>query len=227
MAAPTPNRYWRLLHDPRFTPPAPNPGPPVVSTKAFLGLTPQVQTLAGMVHTIVPYIPQSAQVLSHQCPDAPWQTLQQGVPQSTPTREEHPKNEVPRCLPNEVMAKNPNTSVIQSASSSRNVIRIPSEPDAASSDSTDLVREQLCQVNQRLDEVQREFVKSKEEDDGETSKGVPCLSPRFKINRSHPAFGSRSWSPMMEALTYRSTSRCLELRWLSTTPLTLGCVTPL
>ncbi|RWV83334.1 hypothetical protein GW17_00055077 [Ensete ventricosum] len=152
--------------------------------------------------------------------------LQQGVPQSTPTREEHPENEVPRRLPNEVMAKNSNASVIQSASHSRNVIRIPSEPDAASSDSTDLVREQLCQVNQRLDEVQREFVKSKEEV-GETSKGVPCLSPRFKINRSHLAFGSRSWSPMTEALTHRSTSRRLELRWLSTTPPTLGCVAPL
>ncbi|RZS02673.1 hypothetical protein BHM03_00032752 [Ensete ventricosum] len=37
--APTPNRYWRLLNDLGFTPPAPNPGPPAVLTKVFLGLT--------------------------------------------------------------------------------------------------------------------------------------------------------------------------------------------
>ncbi|RWW62596.1 hypothetical protein BHE74_00030268 [Ensete ventricosum] len=36
---PTPNRYWRFLNDPGFTPLAPNPRPPAVSTEAFLGLT--------------------------------------------------------------------------------------------------------------------------------------------------------------------------------------------
>ncbi|RWW69170.1 hypothetical protein BHE74_00023256 [Ensete ventricosum] len=73
---PTPNCYWRLLNDPRFTPPAPNRGPPAVSTEAFLDLTQQVQTLAGMMQAIVPYIPQLAQALAHQCSDAPRQTLQ-------------------------------------------------------------------------------------------------------------------------------------------------------
>ncbi|RRT85928.1 hypothetical protein B296_00000369 [Ensete ventricosum] len=71
VAAPTPSRYWRLFNDPGFTPPAPNTQPPAISTEAFLSLTQQVKTLARMVQTIVPYIPQLAQVLAHQRPDTP------------------------------------------------------------------------------------------------------------------------------------------------------------
>ncbi|RRT78448.1 hypothetical protein B296_00003892 [Ensete ventricosum] len=56
----TPNRYWRLLNDLGFTPPAPNPGPPAVLTKVFLGLTQWVQMLTEMMQVIVPYIPQLA-----------------------------------------------------------------------------------------------------------------------------------------------------------------------
>ncbi|RWW44403.1 hypothetical protein BHE74_00049853 [Ensete ventricosum] len=156
---PTPNRYWRLLNDPApapgLTPPPPNLGPPIVTTEAFLGLTQQVQTLAGMIEAIVPYIPQLAkalaQALAHQCPDAPRQTLQWEVPQSRPTREEHPNNEAPH---------HPRTNVI-------------------SSYSTNSVREQLRQVNQRLDEVQRDFVKSKEEV-GETTKGRSPFIPEIQ-----------------------------------------------
>ncbi|RRT84221.1 hypothetical protein B296_00000134 [Ensete ventricosum] len=55
-------------------------------------------------------------------------------------QEEHPDNEVPRCLPNEAMVENPNASIIQPSSRSRNVIHIPSESDAVSSDSTDSMR---------------------------------------------------------------------------------------
>ncbi|RRT79598.1 hypothetical protein B296_00005182 [Ensete ventricosum] len=47
------------------------PGPPVVSIEAFLSLTQQVQTLAGMMQAIVLYIPQLAQVLAHQHLNAP------------------------------------------------------------------------------------------------------------------------------------------------------------
>ncbi|RZR85484.1 hypothetical protein BHM03_00012486 [Ensete ventricosum] len=53
MVAPTPNRYWRLFNNPGFTPPALNPGPPAVSAEVFLSFTQQVQTLAGMVQTIL------------------------------------------------------------------------------------------------------------------------------------------------------------------------------
>ncbi|RRT78797.1 hypothetical protein B296_00026535 [Ensete ventricosum] len=69
--APTPNRYWRLFDDPRFTPPAPNPGPPALSTEAFLGLTQQVQTLVGMMQAIIPYIPQLVQALAQERSNIP------------------------------------------------------------------------------------------------------------------------------------------------------------
>ncbi|RZS04336.1 hypothetical protein BHM03_00034660 [Ensete ventricosum] len=41
-SAPTPNRYWRMLIDPGFSPLVANPGPPIVMVEAFLGLTHQV-----------------------------------------------------------------------------------------------------------------------------------------------------------------------------------------
>ncbi|RZR92052.1 hypothetical protein BHM03_00020295 [Ensete ventricosum] len=40
-----------MLTDPRFSPPIANLGLPIVTTEAFLGLTHQVQALAGMVQT--------------------------------------------------------------------------------------------------------------------------------------------------------------------------------
>ncbi|RWW69372.1 hypothetical protein BHE74_00023026 [Ensete ventricosum] len=47
------------------------------------------------------------------------------------------------------------------------------------SDSTNSLREQLCQVNQRLDEVHKEFIKSKEEL-GESSKGDSPYVPKIQ-----------------------------------------------
>ncbi|RWW10143.1 hypothetical protein GW17_00026316 [Ensete ventricosum] len=49
----TPNCFWRMMTDPGFSPSVANPTPSVVTAKAFLGLTNQVQALAGMVQTIV------------------------------------------------------------------------------------------------------------------------------------------------------------------------------
>ncbi|RWW12345.1 hypothetical protein GW17_00023989 [Ensete ventricosum] len=63
-----------------------------------------------------------------------------------------------------------NASVSQPANHSRDVMCLSLEPDVVSSDSTNSVREQLRQVNQRLDEVQKDVVRSKEEV-GETTKG--------------------------------------------------------
>ncbi|RRT63592.1 hypothetical protein B296_00031935 [Ensete ventricosum] len=57
-AVPTPNRFWRIMTDPGFPSPASNPAPPAVTAEAFLGLTSQVQALAGMVQTIISYLPQ-------------------------------------------------------------------------------------------------------------------------------------------------------------------------
>ncbi|RRT46911.1 hypothetical protein B296_00033752 [Ensete ventricosum] len=56
-SGPTPNRFWRMMTDPGFSPPVSNPSPFFVMAEAFLGLTNQVQALAGMVQTIVPYLP--------------------------------------------------------------------------------------------------------------------------------------------------------------------------
>ncbi|RZR88775.1 hypothetical protein BHM03_00016406 [Ensete ventricosum] len=161
---PTPSRYWRLFNDPGFTPPAPNPEPLVM--------------LAEMMQTTIPYIPQLAQALACQHSDAPQQMPQQGISQLSQTRGEQPDNGGPRRLPTEVIAENPNASVIQPASPSRNIVHVPSESDVISSDSTNSVREQLRQVNQRLDDVQREFVMSKEEI-GEGSKGESPFIPEI------------------------------------------------
>ncbi|RRT32779.1 hypothetical protein B296_00050343, partial [Ensete ventricosum] len=60
---------------------------------------------------------------------------------------------------------------------SRDVMRLPPKPDVVSSDSTNSVRE-LCQINQRIDEVQRDFVRSKEEV-GETTKGGSPFAPEI------------------------------------------------
>ncbi|RRT61307.1 hypothetical protein B296_00027992 [Ensete ventricosum] len=182
-----------LFNDPGFTPPASNLGPPAVSAEAFLSLTQQVQTLVGMVQISIPYIPQLAQALAHQRPDAPRQTPQQGIPQSSLTRGEHPDNGGPCCLSTEVTVENLNTSVMQPVSCSWNVIHVPSKLDAISSYSIDSVGEQLRQVNQRLDEVQREFVKSKEEI-GESSKGGSPFVPEI-LDKPIPA---NFWLPILE-----------------------------
>ncbi|RRT40315.1 hypothetical protein B296_00041596 [Ensete ventricosum] len=58
----------------------------------------------------------------------------------------------------EAAIENLNASVSQPPNRSRDVIRLPPEPDVVSSNSTNSVREQLRQVNQRIDEVQRDFV---------------------------------------------------------------------
>ncbi|RZR82623.1 hypothetical protein BHM03_00009075 [Ensete ventricosum] len=180
---PTPNRYWRLFNDlglappdPRLSPITPGLGPPVVTTEAFLGLTQQVRMLTGMIQAIVPCIPQLAQASMHQHPRVPRQMLQREAPQSRPSQGEHPSG-APHP-PVEATIENPNTSVSQPTNCSRDVMRLLPEPDVVSSDSTNSVREQLHQVNQRLDEVQRDFVRSKEEV-GETTKGRSPFAPEI------------------------------------------------
>ncbi|RWV94825.1 hypothetical protein GW17_00042601 [Ensete ventricosum] len=75
-----------------------------------------------------------------------------------------------QCSPTEVTLENPSTPVVCSTNHSRDIAHMAPKLDTLSSDSTDSIRKQLRQVNQRLDEVQKEFIKSKEEL-GETSKG--------------------------------------------------------
>ncbi|RWW80984.1 hypothetical protein BHE74_00010648 [Ensete ventricosum] len=207
---PTPNRYWRLFNDPGLTPPPPSLGPPVVTAEAFLGLAQQVRTLTGIIQAIVPYIPQLAQAPMHQRPDVPRQTLQQEAPQSRPTQGEHPGSGALHHPPIEATIENPNTSVSQPANRSRDVMHTPLEPYVVSSDSTNSVREQLRQVNQRLDEVQRDFVKSKEEI-GETTKGGSPFAPKildkpipssFRLSTLEPYDGSTD--PSEHVATFRA-----------------------
>ncbi|RZS21735.1 hypothetical protein BHM03_00054408 [Ensete ventricosum] len=75
-AVPTPNHFWRMMTDPGFPSPASNPVPFMVTTEVFLGFTSQVQALAGMVQTIIPYLPQLVHPMTHQPapPAAPPQT---------------------------------------------------------------------------------------------------------------------------------------------------------
>ncbi|RWV76912.1 hypothetical protein GW17_00062336, partial [Ensete ventricosum] len=86
------------------------------------------------------------------------------------------------------------------------------EPDVVSLDSTNSVREQLRQVNRRLDEVQRDFVRSKEEV-GETTKGGSPFAPEI-LDKPIP---SSFRLPTLEPYD-GSTSQCSGLKWLSTTP---------
>ncbi|RRT48129.1 hypothetical protein B296_00050844 [Ensete ventricosum] len=84
----------------------------------------------------------------------------------------HHQCRVGQCLPpTKDTSENPNASAAQPTSHSRDVARVPPDPNVISSDSTDSVREQLRQVNQRLDEVRREFAKSKEEVDKSSKAG--------------------------------------------------------
>ncbi|RWV80874.1 hypothetical protein GW17_00057778 [Ensete ventricosum] len=70
----------------------------------------------------------------------------QGCPKENTLAVRHP------TPPVEATIENPNASVSQPPNRSRDVMRLPPEPDVVSSDSTNSVREQLRQVNQRLDE---------------------------------------------------------------------------
>ncbi|RWW67072.1 hypothetical protein BHE74_00025509 [Ensete ventricosum] len=65
--------------------------------------------------------------------------------------------------PTEVRSRTPSITTARSVSHHRGSIPMAPELDALSSDTTDSLRAQLRQVNQRLDEVQKEFVKAKEE----------------------------------------------------------------
>ncbi|RRT44296.1 hypothetical protein B296_00020059 [Ensete ventricosum] len=88
-AMPTPNRFWRMTTDPGFPSPASNPAPLMVTAEAFLGLTRQVQALAGMVHTIIPYLTQLVHSMAHQ-PTPP-----QTEPPTAPSRGIPPVAEAP------------------------------------------------------------------------------------------------------------------------------------
>ncbi|RWW73964.1 hypothetical protein BHE74_00018115, partial [Ensete ventricosum] len=114
------------------------------------------------------------------------------------TPESRPKENTPAEHPTTPRSRISNASVSQPANHSRDVMCLSLEPDVVSSDSTNSVREQLRQVNQRLDEVQKDFVRSKEEV-GETTKGRSSFTPEildkpipsnFRLSTLEPYDGS-------------------------------------
>ncbi|RWW55566.1 hypothetical protein BHE74_00037790 [Ensete ventricosum] len=153
--------------------------------------------------------------------------VQQEAPQSRPSQGEYAGG-APGPLV-EATIENSNASVSQPPNRSRDVIRLPPEPDVVSSDSTNSVREQLRQVNQRIDEVQRDFVRSKEEI-GETTKGGSPFAPEildkpipssFRLPALEPY--DRSTDPMEHIVAFRAqialydTSDALMCRTFPTT----------
>ncbi|RZR93180.1 hypothetical protein BHM03_00021617 [Ensete ventricosum] len=112
----------------------------------------------------------------HQHLHVPRQTLQQEAPQSRPSQGEHLGGAPHPSV--EATIENSYASVSQSTNRSRDVMCLLPEPDVVSSDSTNSVREQLRQVNQRINEVQRDFIRSKEEV-GETTKGGSPFAPEI------------------------------------------------
>ncbi|RWV92768.1 hypothetical protein GW17_00044824, partial [Ensete ventricosum] len=168
VAVPTPNRFWRMMTDPGFPSPASNPASFMVTTEAFLGLTSQVQALAGMVQTIVPYLPQLVHSTAHQSapPAAPPQTESPAAP----NRGVPPEAEPPQPQVAEARAASPTPTPARSQSRSYNPISTEPNFDTLSTNTANSLREQVHRVHQRLDEVQKEVLKSRGEV-GESSKG--------------------------------------------------------
>ncbi|RWW55130.1 hypothetical protein BHE74_00038247 [Ensete ventricosum] len=168
VAVPTPNHFWRMMTDPRFPSPASNPVSFVITGEAFLCLTSQVQALAGMVHTIVPYLPQL--VHSTAPPAAPPQTESPAAPnRGVPLEVESPQPQVAEAR---ATSSTPTPARLQSRS--HNPIQTEPDFDTVSTDTADALREQVRRVHKRLDEVQKEVLKSRGEC---TPKTDHCLPP--------------------------------------------------
>ncbi|RZS28717.1 hypothetical protein BHM03_00062357, partial [Ensete ventricosum] len=118
VAVPTPNRFWRMMTDPGFPSPVSNPASFMVTTEAFLGLISQVQTLAGMVQTIISHLPQLVHSIAHQSapPVAPPQTESPAAP----NRGIPPDVEAPQPHVAEAHAASPTSTPAQSQSRSYN-----------------------------------------------------------------------------------------------------------
>ncbi|RRT36045.1 hypothetical protein B296_00047277 [Ensete ventricosum] len=154
-----------------------NPASFMVMAEAFLGLTSQVQALAGMVQTIVPYLPQLVHSTAHQSapPAAPLQTESP----ATPNWGILPDVEPPQTQVAEARAASPTPTPARSQSRSYNPVPTELDFDTLSTDTVDFLREQVHRVHQRLDEVQKEVLKSREEV-GKSSKGGSTFTPEIQ-----------------------------------------------
>ncbi|RWW60676.1 hypothetical protein BHE74_00032308 [Ensete ventricosum] len=156
-AASTPNRFWRMMTDPGFPSPASNPAPFIVTIEAFLGLTNQSATHQSAPPTIFP---------KTESPVAP--------NRGTPLEAERPQRQVA-----EAHAASPTVASAQSQSRSCDPVQTGPDLDTLSSDTANSLREQVRQVHQRLDEVQKEVLKSRGEI-GESSKGGSPFTPEIQ-----------------------------------------------
>ncbi|RWW35385.1 hypothetical protein BHE74_00059687, partial [Ensete ventricosum] len=211
-AVPTPNRFWRMMTDPGFPSPASNPTSFMVTTEAFLGLTSQIQALAGMVQTIISYLPQLVHSMAHQ-------SAHQSAPPAAPPQTESPMAQ-DREIPPDIEAPQPRVAEARPASptptparsQSRSYNPAPTELDldTLSTDTTDSLREQVRRVHQRVDEVQKEVLKSREEV-GESSKSGSPFTPdiqskpllaTFRLPALEPYDGNDD--PMEHIATFRA-----------------------
>ncbi|RZR93835.1 hypothetical protein BHM03_00022413 [Ensete ventricosum] len=171
---PTPNRFWRMMTDPGFPSPASNPAPFMVTAEAFLGLTSQLQALAGMVQTIISYLPQLVHSMAHQ--PAPPAASPQTESLMAPNRGIPPDIEAPPPRVAEVLPASLTPTPARSQSRSYNPAPTELDLNTLSTDSTDSLREQVRRVHQRLDEVQ------KKSSDQERRQGK-ALKTLFKAER--------------------------------------------
>ncbi|RRT33008.1 hypothetical protein B296_00048422 [Ensete ventricosum] len=109
-------------------------------------LTSQVQALASMVQTIVPYLPQLIQ-------SAPPMAFPQMESPVALNRETQLEAEPPQRQVAEAHSASPTTASVRSQSCSCDPVQTSPNLDTLSSDTADSVREQVRQVHQRLDEV--------------------------------------------------------------------------
>ncbi|RRT31343.1 hypothetical protein B296_00059047 [Ensete ventricosum] len=134
----------------------------MVTAEAFLGLTSQVQELAGMTHQSAP-------------PAAPPQTESPAAP----NRGIPPDVEAPQPQVTEARPTSPTLMPARSQSRSYNPVPTELDLDTLSTDNVDSLREQVRGVHQRLDEVQKEVLKSREEV-GKSSNGGSPFTPEIQ-----------------------------------------------
>ncbi|RRT32005.1 hypothetical protein B296_00050682 [Ensete ventricosum] len=96
-----------------------------------------------------------------------------------PNRGAPPKVEPPQRQVAEARAASPTLTSARSQSRSYNPVLTGPDFDTLSSDTVDSLREQARRVHQRLDEVQKEVLKSRGEV-GESSKGDSLFTPEIQ-----------------------------------------------
>ncbi|RRT81277.1 hypothetical protein B296_00001053 [Ensete ventricosum] len=112
----------------------------------------------------------------------------------------------PQCQVAEAHAASSTAAPTRSQSRSCDPVQIGPDPDTLSSDTTDSLREQVRQVHQRLDEVQKEVLKSRGEIKEKAIKAVLRSLPRYKANLSRPPLDLRPSSLTMAAAIRQSTA---------------------